>query len=280
MTDLKTETDTILREDVEGGVTVLKFNRPHRNNAWSIPMEAEFFRQLKECEADPRVRVIVVTGQGRVFCPGMDTKALSDQIDDPTLTTHPHKRTPISLPRTIRKPIIAAINGACAGIGLITAMDCDVRFLSSTAKITTSFAQRGIMAEHDLAFTLTRVMSTSKALDLLFTARIVIGQEAIDLGLADRLCEPEELLPAALEYARNLAANSSPVAMGIMKQQVYEALESTQDEARTRAIRWWYTVLRQHNDFKEGVNSYLEKRPPAFAPWDPAIPSEPNPLPS
>jgi enoyl-CoA hydratase/carnithine racemase len=278
-TDPTAEPDAILRE-VSDGVALLRFNRPERNNSWSIPMELEYYRVLQELERDPDVRVIVVTGQGRAFCPGMDTAALSAQAGDPTLTTHPHKRPPVTLPRTIRKPIIAAINGACAGIGLIAAMNCDLRFLSSKAKVTTSFAQRGIMAEHGLAFALTRVMSASQALDLLLSARIVMGQEALDLGIVDRVFEPEELLPATLEYARNLAANSSPAAMGIIKQQVYEALESTQDEARTMAIRWWYTVLRQHGDFKEGVTSYLEKRPPAFAPWDPSIPTVPDPLPT
>ncbi|GGJ62828.1 enoyl-CoA hydratase-related protein [Streptomyces brasiliensis] len=245
------------------GVAIPRFNRPDRNNSWSVPMELKYYRLLKECEQDPEVRVIVVTGQRRAFCPGMDTQALSDQVGDPTLTTHPHKREPVTLPRTIRKPIIAAINGACAGIGLIAAMNCDLRFLSSKAKATTAFAQRGIMAEHGLAFALTRVMSTSQALDLLFSGRIVMGQEALELGLVDRVYEPEELLPATLDYARGLAATSSPAAMGIMKQQVYEALESTHDEARTLAIRWWYTVLRRHHDFKEGGRDLAPREAPA-----------------
>jgi len=279
MTDPTPTEDLVLRE-VSDGVAVLRFNRPDRNNSWSVPMELEYNRLLEECAADPEVRVIVVTGAGRAFCPGIDTGVLADQVGDPTLTTHPHKRPPATLPRGIRKPIIAAINGACAGIGLVAAMNCDLRFLSSKAKVTTAFAQRGIMAEHGLAHALTRVMSTSKALDLLFSGRIVMGPEALELGLVDRVFEPDELLPATLEYARNLAANSSPTAMGIIKQQVYEALESSQEEARTTAIRWWYTVLRQHHDFKEGVTSYLEKRPPAFAPWDPATPTVPDPLPT
>lgn len=278
MSETTTERDLLL--EVADGVAVLTINRPHRNNAWSIPMELEYYQHLERLEADPEVRVIVLTAQGRIFCPGIDTQTLSDQVGDPALTTHPHKRTPITFPRTIRKPIIAAINGSCAGIGLVAAMNCDLRFASNKAKFTTAFVKRGIMAEHGLAWTLTRVLGTSKAMDLLLSARVVVGQEALDLGLVDRLFEPEEVLPATLEYARDLAKNSSPTAMGLIKSQVYEAEESTHEDARTLAIRWWYTVLRQHEDFKEGVNSYLEKRPPAFAPWDPATVRVPDPLPT
>lgn len=278
MTDSTAQDPIVLREDTDG-VAILSFNRPDRNNSWSVPMELEYYRLLRECADDPAVRVIVVTGAGRSFCPGMDTSALADQVADPTLTTEPHKRAPITTPRSIRKPIIAAINGACAGIGLIAAMNCDMRFLSSKAKVTCAFSQRGIMAEHGLAFTLPREIGTSRALDLLFSSRIVMGQEALDLGLVDRVYEPEDLMPRTLEYARGLAANSSPVAMGVIKQQVYEALETTHEEARTMAIRWWYDTLRNHHDFKEGVTSFLEKRPPAFAPWDPATSTVPAPLP-
>ena len=273
-----TDKELVTRQ-VADGVALLTWNRPERNNAWSVPMEAEYYRLLRECAGDPEVRAIVVTGTGKTFCPGMDTAVLSDQAENGT-TTWPHRREPITLPRTIRKPIIAAINGACAGIGLVTAMNCDLRFAAASAKLTTSFSQRGIMAEHGLAWSLPRVIGVSKALDLLFSARVVQGEEALALGLVDRVFDRETLLEETLSYARGLAANSSPLAMGVMKQQVYAAQETTHDEARLMAFRWWYDVLREHGDFKEGVSSYLEKRSPHFAPWDPATPAEPAPLPA
>lgn len=273
------DTDTLVLRETKDGVAVLSFNRPDRANAWSVPMEAEYYRQLAECEQDQDVRVIVVTGAGKTFCPGMDASVLSAQANEGAASTFPHKRTPITFPRTIRKPIIAAINGACAGIGLIAAMNCDLRFTTTRAKITTSFSQRGIMAEHGLAWSLPRAIGPSKALDLLFSARVVQGEEALRLGLVDRVFEPETFMEQTLEFAGNIARLSSPVAMGIIKQQVYEAYESTHEEARTKAIRWWYDTLKDHSDFREGINSFLDKRDPDFAPWDPQTRPEPAPLP-
>jgi enoyl-CoA hydratase/carnithine racemase len=274
-----TDAEELVLLDVAEGVAVLTLNRPERNNAYSVPLERAYYDRLHECEQNPDVRVVVVTGAGKSFCPGMDSDTLSAQANDPTLTTKPHLRPPATLPRSIRKPVIAAINGGCAGIGMVLALNCDLRFASSRAKLTTAFSRRGIMGEHGIAWSLQRVVGQSKALDLLFSARVVQGEEALALGLVDRVFEPDELLARTLEYARDVAANCSPTAVGIIKQQVYAAAESTHDDARTLAIRWWYDVLRDHPDFKEGIESFLDKRTPAFAPWDPQTIIEPAPLP-
>ena len=274
---MPTETDLVTL-DVEDGVAVLTWNQPERHNAWTVPLEERYYDRLRRAETDPEIRVIVVTGAGRSFCPGMDSAALADQVAT-GISTNPHLRQPMTTPTTIAKPVIAAINGACAGIGLIAALNCDLRFVSSTAKLTTAFAQRGIMAEHGLAWTLPRLIGTSRALDLLFSGRVVLGEEAVAIGLADRAFAPEDLLPKTLEYAKSLAANSSPAAMGTIKRQVYQSWESTLEESRVMAIRFWMGHLRGHPDFKEGVGSYLEKRPPHFDSWDPQFPAEPDPLP-
>jgi enoyl-CoA hydratase/carnithine racemase len=274
-----TTTSELVTRTVSDGVAVLTWNRPERNNAWTVDMELEYFRLLEECSEDEDVRVIVVTGAGRSFCPGMDAQVLADNAQTGA-TTNPHLRKPFTLPRSIPKPIIAAINGACAGIGLVAAMNCDLRFASSTAKLTTSFVQRGIMAEHGLAWSLPRVVGVSAALDLLLSARVLLAPEALELGVVDRVFEPDELMNNTMDYARNLAQNSSPLAMGVIKRQVYAAQESSHEEARTLALRYWMGMLREHTDFKEGITSYLEKRPPDFAPWDPATPADPPPLPT
>lgn len=277
-TEIVTESELVTRT-VSDGVAVLTWNRPERNNAWSVAMETDYYRLLEECAEDEAVRVIVVTGAGRSFCPGMDANVLADNAQTGA-TTNPHLRKPFTLPRSIPKPIIAAINGACAGIGFVAAMNCDLRFASSKAKLTTSFVQRGIMAEHGLAWSLPRVVGTSVALDLLFSARVILAPEALSLGVVDRVYDPDDLMKNTMLYARMLAQNSSPTAMGVIKRQVYAAQESSHEEARVLALRYWMGLLRHHPDFNEGVTSYLDKRPPQFAPWDPKMPTDPPPLPT
>jgi enoyl-CoA hydratase/carnithine racemase len=272
----RTGTDQV-RYDVEGGVCTLTLDNPDRKNAWNPDMEREYFALLDRAADDAQVRAIVVTGAGSSFCPGLDSQRLQDASGGTGLRLEGRRSQHYAL--TIPKPMIAAINGACAGIGLVAAMNCDLRFASATAKLTTSFSQRGIMAEHGIAWSLPRVVGVSKALDLLFSARVVQGEEALAIGLVDRIFGRDVLMEETLTYARGLAANSSPRAMGVMKQQVYEAQESTHEDARLMAFRWWYDVMRSHGDFKEGISSYVEKRPPHFAPWDPDIPAEPAPLP-
>jgi enoyl-CoA hydratase/carnithine racemase len=270
--------DLVTRE-LSDGVALLTWNRPERNNAWSVDMEAVYYRLLNECADDESVRVIVVTGAGKSFCPGMDFGVLSDAANN-GVSTEPHLRPPMTLPLSIPKPVIAAINGACAGIGVVAALNCDLRFASATAKLTTSFAQRGIMAEHGIAWSLPRLIGVSTALDLLLSARVVQAPEALQLGLVDRVFEPDELLDKTLEYARNMAANCSPLALGVIKRQIYEAQETSHEQARTLAIRYWYDTVRDHGDFKEGIASFLEKRKPHFAPWNPETTTDPAPLPN
>lgn len=269
----------LVTRDVRDGVAVLTFNRPERHNAWSVPLEERYYERLREAEADAGVRVIVVTGAGRSFCPGMDSAALAEQTAT-GVSTNPHLRQSMTTPTRIAKPVIAAINGACAGIGLIAALNCDLRFASATAKLTTAFVQRGIMAEHNIAWTLPRLIGTSRALDLLLSGRVVLGAEALTLGLVDRVLPQDELMPATLEYATAMAANSSPLAMGTIKRQVYRSWETSMEESRTTAIRHWMGHVRHHPDFVEGVASYLEKRPPHFEPWETDTPVEPSPLPT
>lgn len=139
-TQTNTDSELVTRE-ITQGVAILTWNRPERHNSWNVPMETAYYDLLEECAADPAVRVIVVTGAGRSFCPGMDTRQLADQAETGA-TTNPHLRRPMTLPRSIPKPVIAAINGACAGLGFVHAAFCDLRFAAAGAKFTTSFARR------------------------------------------------------------------------------------------------------------------------------------------
>ena len=252
--------------DVEHGVAVLTWNRPDRRNSWSVPMEEEYFALLRRCSDDPDVRAIVVTGAGETFCPGMDSVRLSE-IATGTADTRPQDREPTTFPATVPKPVIAAINGACAGIGLIQALLCDVRFAGAGVKFTTAFARRGIMAEHGIAWLLPRIIGSGRAMDLLLSGRVFPAEEALELGVVNHVVPRDQVLDAAVTYARELAENCSPIAMGMMKRQVYAAATSDLESARAEALRLWVDVLKKHPDFAEGIASFLEKRPPRFAPW-------------
>jgi enoyl-CoA hydratase/carnithine racemase len=254
-------TDLVLR-DIDDGVALLTLNRPDRLNAWTDALENEYFDALTECGADPEVRAIVVTGAGRGFCAGADMESLQ-QIGANGVTHR--ERRPQTLALTIPKPIIAAINGPCAGIGLVQALMCDLRFAARGAKFTTAFARRGLVAEHGISWILPRLVGPARALDLLLSARVLLAEEAEQLGLVNRAIEPERLLDETLAYARDLAVNCSPSSMATMKRQVYADLDRGVAEVLPEADRLMAASL-QAPDFREGVQSFLEKREPQFAP--------------
>ncbi len=260
--------DLVLRE-VTDGVCLLTLNRPDRANAWTQPLEERYFDLLAEADRDLDVRVVVVTGAGRSFCPGFDLQELAALGAGEAEAPKPSR--PQTFPLTIRKPVIAAVNGACAGIGLVQALMCDLRFAATGAKLTTAFARRGLVAEHGISWLLPRLTGPSTALDLLLSARVVLAEEAERLGFVDRVVAPEELLDRTLDYARDLAVNCSPASMAIMKAQVHRDLQRGLDEALADADRLMAESFTRP-DVAEGVQSFLERRPPRF----PGLDAEPR----
>jgi len=257
----------IVLVDRRDAVLVLTFNRPERLNAWNRDLEARYFELLDEAEADAGVRAIVVTGAGRGFCSGADMDDLQrvaggDRVA-PSAPTHPR-----SFPMTVRKPMIAAINGAAAGLGLVEALYCDIRFAIPDAKLTTAFARRGLIAEYGIAWILPRLIGPSRALDLLLSGRVIRAQDAHAIGLVDRIVEPEALLDAAVAFADDLARHSSPTSMSIIKAQVQRAMDLDFATAFAESEELMLEAFRQP-DLAEGVASYLEGRAPAFAPLGP-----------
>jgi enoyl-CoA hydratase/carnithine racemase len=259
--------DVVLK-DVDGGIAVLTLNRPDRLNAWTREMEVRYFALLDECAASEEVRVIVVTGAGRGFCAGADMKDLQDLGaggDTNGRAEHENaERTPQNHPHSIPKPIIAAINGPCAGIGLVQALMCDIRFAASGVKLTTAFARRGLVAEHGISWILPRLVGPANALDLLLSGRVVLAEEAHELGLVNRVVAGESLLDETLAYARDLAVNCSPASMATMKGQVYADLDRGIDETIANADRLMIESFTRP-DFAEGVLSFVEQREPRFA---------------
>jgi enoyl-CoA hydratase/carnithine racemase len=255
----------VVLKQVQDGVATLTLNRPERLNAWTQELERDYFAALDECGAAQDVRVIVVTGAGRGFCAGADMQELQtlgeNGVSDAQVE---QQRTAQTFPLTVPKPIIAAINGPCAGIGLVQALMCDLRFVAEDAKLTTAFARRGLVAEHGISWVLPRLVGPARALDLLLSGRVVLGAEAATMGLVNAAMPREEVLERALAYARDLAVNCSPASMATMKRQVYAALQQPLPEALAEAD---LLMLRSFTapDFAEGVTSFMERREPRFA---------------
>jgi enoyl-CoA hydratase/carnithine racemase len=257
----------VVQKSTEDGVAVLTLNRPDRLNAWTAEMERAYFAALDECAASDEVRVIVVTGAGRGFCAGADMDDLQVLGEGARETSRPHDSRPQTYPLSIPKPILAAINGPCAGIGLVQALMCDVRFAAENAKLTTAFSRRGLIAEHGMSWILPRLVGPARALDLLLSGRVVLGQEAAMLGLVNRALAAETLLEETLAYARVLAVNCSPASMATMKRQVYSDLERSLPDALADADRLMAGSFTG-SDFTEGVASFVERREPRFAPLE------------
>jgi enoyl-CoA hydratase/carnithine racemase len=257
----------VVKVQVQDGVALLTLNRPERLNAWTQEMERVYFDALEDCAAAEDVRAIVLTGAGRGFCAGADMQELQSLGNGGAAAIPPEQlareRRPQALALSIPKPIIAAVNGACAGIGLVQALMCDLRFAAEGAKITTAFARRGLVAEHGISWMLPRLVGPARALDLLLSGRVVLAEEALSLGLVNRVLAPERLLEATLEYARELVVSCSPASMAAMKQQVYADLERGLLEASERADRLMLESFAAP-DFIEGVTSFIERRDPRF----------------
>ena len=265
---------------VEAPVATITMNRPDNLNAFTNRMLAEIRHALADAERDERVVGIVLTGAGRGFCAGMDMNALNDmsagsarggddlsaletQAGDPDMGEDFQVTYAYLL--SIRKPLLAAINGACAGLGFCFALLCDMRFVEKTAKFTTAFSQRGLVAEHGASWLLPRLIGPGRALDLLWSARKFDGVEAQQLGLAERLCDTGTAAAEAAAYIRMLAASAAPMSLMVMKQQVYRHLNMPLGESM-RDTNTLMAASLKRDDFKEGVRSFMERRPPKFKP--------------
>ncbi|OBH10819.1 MULTISPECIES: enoyl-CoA hydratase [unclassified Mycobacterium] len=266
----------VLYESTGSGVAILTFNRPERLNAWGPDIAAGFYSAIDRAEQDPAIRVVVLTGRGKGFCAGAylgtpnsapsygDTMEKASQTNLAELVGErpPHFVT------TLRKPVVAAINGACVGIGLTQALMCDVRFAAAGAKFAAVFARRGLIAEFGISWILPRLTTWGVALDLLLSGRTFLAEEAADLGLVKDVVAPEDLMNRALEYAEDIARNCSPASMEVIKRQVYG--DATRDvvDATARAEVLLHEAMPRP-DVIEGITSFLEKRPPRFPSLDP-----------
>ncbi len=266
--------------DVEDNIGTVTLNRPDRLNAWTNVLEREVRTAMTIATGDPKVKAIILTGAGRGFCAGADMDALSAATEGTSQNQSDASDTfpgPIEggleLPKvfgyryayfpTVPKPIIAAINGPAAGLGLIMALYADVRFAAENSVFTTAFAKRGLIAEHGIDWILPRVVGLPNALDLMLSARKVTAQEAHRIGLVNRLYAPESLLSEARGYALELAEMVSPRSMRVMKSQLFRSQDVNFGDALDVGIREMKESFGSE-DFKEGVSHFVEKRRPRF----------------
>ena len=271
---------------VKDRVAVVTLNRPDRLNAYTARMAHGVKQAISRAANDPDVRVIMLTGAGRGFCAGADmdvlsahvseggngaTKAKPDDIDKtfasslgPTLDEHFADAERFGYFARTKKPIIAAINGPAAGIGLIMALYADIRFAADKAVFTTSFAQRGLIAEHGISWLLPRLVGQANALDLLLSARKFGAEEAQRLGLVNKVFAQDTFMENVMAYAKMMAETVSPRSMAIIKAQVWKANFQDFNEALSVADAEMKVSLA-NPEFKEGVAHFLEKRAPKFA---------------
>jgi enoyl-CoA hydratase/carnithine racemase len=254
--------------EIADPVALIRLDRPDKLNAFTYPMLAEIRGAVDAAAADPRVVGIVITGNGRGFCAGLDAEALRATTSSGSSARA--RPEPAEVPGLftyllrVPKPVIAAVNGVAAGGGFVLAAMCDVRFASRAASFTSIFTKRGLVAEHGTTWTIPRLVGAGRALDLLWTSRRIGAEEAERIGLVEYLVEPDDLIAAASRYVAELAVSVSPAALADTKRMVYEHLGASYPSALADADDTaWRAIERA--DAREGSQAMLEKRAPTFA---------------
>ncbi|MCU1659891.1 MAG: enoyl-CoA hydratase [Pseudonocardiales bacterium] len=252
---------------IDDGVATISLNRPDKLNAVTPPMAARIGALLRECDAEPDVRAIVLTGRGRGFCAGADLAVLAEG----PAALAAFVRDPAAFPTdalTIRKPVVAAVNGPVAGVGIAYVAAADVRFASSEARFTTSFARLGLVAEYGLSWLLPRLIGYPAAADLLLSGRTIDASEALRIGLVAEVVAPEELMARAATYARDLAHRCSPRSLAVIKEQLRADARSDRPAAFDRSIALMVESF-DAPDLKEAMEAGSARRLPHFPPLGP-----------
>ncbi len=250
--------------EVADPVATITLNRPERLNAMTYSLFRELRQAVDTASADPAVVGIVITGTGRAFSAGLDTDALAALAEAGASESRPPtegRKGLFSYLTEVPKPVVAAVNGVTAGGGYVLATMCDLRFGGPGARFTTVFSKRGLVSEHGVTWTTPRLVGLGRAMDLLWTSRMVEAEEAYRIGLLEFLVD--DPVAEAQEYIRGLAETVSPTAMADTKRMVWEHAgldldTSLGDVAEVMEVQF------QRPDVAEGINSFLEKRPPEF----------------
>ena len=256
------------------GVAIIWLNRPHRMNAWTGRLHTEYRHLLERANSDTAVRAIVVTGRGRGFCVGGDSEALSGHADrggydaginadiaKPGYGIDEHFDASFAYHFGLDKPVIAAMNGPAAGVGLALACFADLRFAVPDVKFTTAHGKLNLPAEYGLSWMLPKIVGLGRANDLLLTSRVFTSDEALTLGFVNQIFEPAELVAQTVAYAHQLIASVSPNSLRQTRWQIYKDLHRDVASAVIESERL-IEDMAMEEDFKEGIAALVEKRPP------------------
>lgn len=268
--------------DVSDKIATITLNRPDKLNAWTGTMEQEVRAALIEASGDDGVVAIILTGAGRGFCSGADMNNLNSiqegaasggQTSDNVRAVDNAIPGGLSLSNdyslrytyfpTVPKPIIAAINGPAAGLGLIMALYCDVRFASDAAVFSTAFARRGLIAEHGISWMLPTLIGPANALDITLSGRKFNAAEAKEMGLVSKVYPMESFMDDVRAYAVEMATLASPRSIRVMKRQLYQAMLNSLEHSVLLANSEMPASF-ESEDFKEGVAHFVERRAPNF----------------
>ncbi|MEU7791390.1 enoyl-CoA hydratase-related protein [Amycolatopsis sp. NPDC049159] len=253
-----------VRYAADGAVATLTFDKPERSNAMDVPMQVRYGALLRQADADAAVRAVVVTGAGKAFCPGADLGLLDDIAAAPPAGGGGHENfRDVLAASSVGVPVVAAINGGCAGLGFVIACSADVRFAAAGAKFTTAFARRGLIAEYGVAKLLPELVGQGRARDLLLSGRTFTAEQALDYGLVQEVVPAEELPLRAHAYATELATYSAPRSMAVMKRQFEREASLTLEEAAREATALMIESFGRP-ELAEGLASWNERRTPKF----------------
>ncbi|TNF83731.1 MAG: enoyl-CoA hydratase [Gammaproteobacteria bacterium] len=259
---------------VEDGIGLITLNRPQRMNAWTGRMHTEYRWCLEQLDENPEVGAIVVTGKGRGFCVGGDAEALTGhakkggydpgtpkELAMPGFGVDERFDASFAYQFGLGKPLLAAMNGPAAGVGLALACFADLRFAAAGAKFTTAHGKLNLPAEYGLSWLLPRMLGLTRANELLLSSRAFTAEEALEMGLVNEVLPADEVLARTQAYARNLIATVSPNALRQTRWQVYRDLQQTVDVS-VNASEALLNEMMKEPDYAEGVKAFLEKRKP------------------
>jgi enoyl-CoA hydratase/carnithine racemase len=253
---------------VDDGVATITLNRPEQRNAVGDGMREELADAYRACDHDDDVRVIVLTGTPPAFCAGADLAEGDRTFTEPGPG---FSAAGIDVPAwTLSKPVIAAVNGHALGLGLTLALQCDIRFFAADARYGVVQVRRGVVGDAYSHWVLPRLVGIANAAEILLTGVVFDGHRAVELGLGSRVLDADEVLPAALELAHDIAENTAPMSVAASKRLLWDSFDLDREAVGARETDIHLQVMG-HEDAREGVRAYLQRRPPRWtgAPRDP-----------